>query len=124
MSDGIEADVKAAAKAAKAAIDSIKKARETKKKVSEAIDSIYNDGDIATTALIGDSDKIVGIDNGDAPINGDTSIGDARIEDVMDGSFVNTYFSDGGDISRKSNDYSSFTQVTVSEPTYSAPKKG
>ena len=111
----VKADVKAAAKAAKAAIDSINDGKKT------AIDLI-DDGDIATAALIDDSDKIVGIDNGDAHIGG------ARIESVMDdGSFVNAYFSDGGDVVRKSNfngDFSRLHQATVVETTYSAPKKG
>ena len=107
MSDGIEADVKAA----KAAIET--------KKVSEAIDSIkINDGG-ETRDLIYNDDAIGVVDNGDAPIGG------ASIDSIMDdGSFGNAYFSDGGDFVRKSNDFNSFTQATVVESTYSAPKKG
>ena len=81
-----------------------------------------SDGMEATAALIDDSDKIVGIDNGDSPIGG-ASI-DSVMEDYGCGcvcgrkaqhSIYNGY------IDTKSNiDYSSFTQATVVSP----PKKG
>lgn len=129
MSDGIEADVKAAAKAAiktkkvSEAIDLLNKTHETIDLFNDGGETrdLINDGEIATAALIDDSDKIVGIDNGDAHIGG------ASIDSVMDdGSFVNAYFIDGGDFVRKRNfngDFSDLYQATVVETTYSAPKK-